>query len=119
MEQRRHYHTSNAIARKESDHEPEKAWSGTSGNLKFFLGPMRYEGITVGVGDSSPTNGPVVQRLARPSGIRETRGSIPGLAFSFSPPTITVYSGTVKVPDEVDRGICASITLARAAVSRV
>ena len=37
----------------------------------------------VGVGDSSPTNGPVVQRLARPSGMRETRGSIPGLAFSF------------------------------------
>jgi len=38
---------------------------------------------SVGVGDSSPTNGSVVQRLARPSGIRETRGSIPGLAFSF------------------------------------
>ena len=41
------------------------------------------KGWCVGVGDSSPTNGPVVQRLARPSGIRETRGSIPGLAFSF------------------------------------
>jgi len=30
-----------------------------------------------------PTNGPVVQRLSRPSGIRETRGSSPGLALSF------------------------------------
>ena len=30
-----------------------------------------------------PTNGPAVQRLARPSGIRETHGSIPGLALSF------------------------------------
>ena len=42
-----------------------------------------YISKPVGVGDSSPTSGPVVQRLARPSGIRETRGSIPGLAFSF------------------------------------
>jgi len=30
-----------------------------------------------------PASGLVVQRLARPSGIRETRGSIPGLALSF------------------------------------
>ena len=45
----------------------------------------------VGVGDSSPTNGPVVQRLARPSGIRETRGSIPGLAFSFLLPLAVHY----------------------------
>jgi len=30
-----------------------------------------------------PTNSPVVQRLARPSGIRGTHGSIPGLALSF------------------------------------
>ena len=35
-----------------------------------------------------PTSGPAVQRLARPSGIRETRGSIPGLALSFLLPQL-------------------------------
>jgi len=49
---------------------------------------LASEARAVGVGDSSPTNAPVVQRLARPAGIKETRGSIPGLALSFRIPHV-------------------------------
>jgi len=41
---------------------------------------LQDERDLIGVGDSSP----------HPSGIRETRGSIPGLAFSFLLPQISV-----------------------------
>jgi len=42
------------------------------------LWPTVFVGLVI-----PPTSVPVVQRLARPSSIRETRGSIPGLALSF------------------------------------
>jgi len=58
--------------------------SPASGYPRESMPPPPPWGPVLGVGvELPPINGPVVQRLARPSGIRETRGSIPGLAFSF------------------------------------